>query len=65
MDLVERFDKLLAGGKVVVELWCARDLKDDKAACELMRAQAAALREMADGLDALSGPTMPSKGGSA
>ena len=65
MLLAERLVKLLPGGKVVVELWCDPNLPSDKEACELMRAQAAARREMAGGLEAFSGPMPPSKGGDA
>lgn len=63
--LVERLEKSQPGGKIAVELWCARDLESDKEACALMRAQAAALREMADGLDAFSGLIPPSRGGAS
>jgi hypothetical protein len=64
MDLVERIVQLLPRGKVVVEIWCAGPLSD-KEACELMQAQAKALRDIAGGLEAYSQPMPPSGGGTA
>lgn len=60
--LLERLEKSLAGGKVVVELWCAPDPPTEADATALMRAQSAALREMADGLDMFAVLEVPGQG---
>jgi hypothetical protein len=61
-ELAERFEKRATNGAVVVELWCSHATRDNKAATELLRAQAAALREMADGLDRVAGPEFDPQG---
>jgi hypothetical protein len=55
-ELAERFEKRLPNGAVVVELWCSDKTRGDKEATALLRAQAAALRQMAEGLEKVAGP---------
>jgi hypothetical protein len=62
LDLIERLEKRQNGGKIVVELWCAPDLPTDEDSAVLMREQAKALREMADGLDLFSRLEVPKNG---